>query len=122
LLDERRERFREVGADLRTHFGTDRIRRGAVDLHPVNDPDALAGQVLDSVDSAHDDVPEVGLVDEQVGLQRLGDAQLTASWPPGVIRMVLPVAKGPEISICSISAFQLGPPVDVGPEPPDRLW
>jgi hypothetical protein len=56
----------------------------------------------------HHGVPEAGLVDEQIRLGDLGDAQLDVSSPMGVTEIVLPTATGPEISIRAMSPFQSG--------------
>jgi hypothetical protein len=58
------------------------------------------------VGCTHDDLAQVGLVDEQVRFGRLGDTQLDRVLTDRVIAIVLPGAKGPVISIRSMSAFQ----------------
>jgi hypothetical protein len=57
---------------------------------------------------ADDEAAAVGLVDEQLGFDGFGDAQLDSSSPGGVITIVLPTANGPRSSIRSTPAFHSG--------------
>ena len=93
MLDEHRQGLREVGADLRAELGADAVGGRAGDRHPVDDPCAVALELLDSVDGSHDDVGEPGLVDEEVGSTASAMRSSTGSSSRGVIVIVLPAAK-----------------------------
>src|SRR5262245_43956673 len=76
VFDQRRNRLWEVGGDLRTDCRTERTRRRAAYLHPVDDPPLAFTRRFDAVKRPDDDVPDRGLVDEHFVLDRLDDAQL----------------------------------------------
>jgi hypothetical protein len=65
-------------------------------------------QRVDPVHRPHDGVPKVGVVDEQIRLGDLDDAQLDRVLADGLIEIVVPTAHGPEISIRALSPFQSG--------------
>jgi hypothetical protein len=98
----------KVAADGGTELGTLRVGSRAADLHSIDDAAAITFQTVDPVNGPHHKVPELDLVDEQLRLDRLRDARSIGSSPTGVIEMMLPGAKGPTISMCSMSAFHSG--------------
>jgi hypothetical protein len=73
---QRCEHLREVAADLGTDLRAHGLGGRLGDLHPIGDARAFAADVLDPVCRADDEVAAVGLVDEQLGLDGFGDAQL----------------------------------------------
>jgi hypothetical protein len=75
-LDQRGQHLREVAADLGADLRPDPVGGWACDLHPVRDARPLPLELLDPMDRPHDDLTEVGLVDEQLGLDSLRDPKL----------------------------------------------
>ena len=71
---KRGEGFGKVGADLGTQLRAQGVGPRSADLHPIDDPDAVTFEAVDSVNGSHDHVREFGLIDEQVGVDRFGDA------------------------------------------------
>src|SRR5262249_46800652 len=79
---ERAQDLREVTADLGAEARSERPRGWTRDLHVIGDPRAAALERLHAVGRPHDDLAEVGLVDEEVGLDQLADPKLDPSRPP----------------------------------------
>ena len=77
VLDERRDRLGEVGAD----GWADLLGCGSGRLQAVDDPYALAVETVNSVGRPYHRATELGLIDEQLPFDGLADPQLDGLLP-----------------------------------------
>src|SRR5262249_5361396 len=108
VFDQRRNRFWEVGGDLGTDCRTERTRRRAAYLHPVDDPPLALTRRFDTVNvqmtmspiaasSTNSSFSTVSMIRSSIG-----------SWSSGVIETRPPAANGPSIEIRLMSRFHVG--------------
>src|SRR5206468_2068470 len=119
---QRGEYLRKVAADLGTDLGAECVGGRAGDLHPIGDAGPSLAEPLDAMDRSHHDVAEVGLVDEQLGLDSLCDPKLNRLLPARGHRDATSGGeRAVELDPLDV-AVPVRPSADVRPLPPDRFW